>query len=101
MRSGNLELLVERREVRLRGENLEFSSAEFEILKDLMVHSGIIRTRDQILDQVKGMSADVFTRTIDVTLSRIRQKLGDDPRRPVFIKTIYGGGYLFIAPVER
>jgi DNA-binding response OmpR family regulator len=101
IRSGDLELFIERREVCLRGENLEFSSAEFEILKDLMVHSGVIRTRDQILDQVKGMNADMFTRTIDVTLSRIRQKLGEDPKHPVFIRTIYGGGYLFIPPVER
>jgi DNA-binding response OmpR family regulator len=101
IRSGELELFIDRREVRLRGENMEFSSAEFEILKDLMVHTGIIRTRDQILDQVKGMSADMFTRTIDVTLSRIRQKLGEDPKHPVFIRTIYGGGYLFIPPVER
>ena len=101
IRSGDLELFIERREVCLRGENLEFSSSEFEILKDLMVHSGVIRTRDQILDQVKGMNADMFTRTIDVTLSRIRQKLGEDPKRPVFIRTIYGGGYLFISPVER
>ena len=101
IRSGDLELFVERREVCLRGENLEFSSSEFEILKDLMVHSGVIRTRDQILDQVKGMNADMFTRTIDVTLSRIRQKLGEDPKHPVFIRTIYGGGYLFIPPVER
>ena len=101
MRSGDLELFIERREVYLRGENLGFSSSEFEILKDLMVHSGAVRTRDQILDQVKGMHADMFTRTIDVTLSRIRQKLGEDPRRPVFIRTIYGGGYVFISPVER
>ncbi|MBI5589177.1 MAG: response regulator transcription factor [Deltaproteobacteria bacterium] len=101
IRSGDLELFVKRREVCLCGENLEFSSSEFEILKDLMVHSGVIRTRDQILDQVKGMNADMFTRTIDVTLSRIRQKLGDDPKHPVFIRTIYGGGYLFIPPVER
>ena len=72
MRSGDLELLVEKREVLLRGKNLEFSAAEFEILKDLMAHSGVIRSRDQILDQVTGMSADVFTRSIDVTLSRIR-----------------------------
>jgi DNA-binding response OmpR family regulator len=101
MRSGELELFIERREVRLRGVNLEFSSSEFEILKDLMMHSGIIRTRDQILDQVKGMNVDMFTRTIDVTLSRIRQKLGEDPKHPVFIRTIYGGGYLFFPPVEK
>ncbi|HSO67349.1 MAG TPA: response regulator transcription factor [Desulfatirhabdiaceae bacterium] len=101
IRAGDLELFIERREVCLRGKYLDFSSAEFEILKDLMVHSGVIRTRDQILDQVKGMNADIFTRTIDVTLSRIRQKLGEDPKHPVFIRTIYGGGYLFIPPVEQ
>jgi DNA-binding response OmpR family regulator len=101
IRSGDLELFIERREVFLRGENLAFSSAEFEILKDLMTHSGVIRTREQMLDQVKGMNADMFTRTIDVTLSRIRQKLGEDPKHPVFIRTIYGGGYLFIPPVGR
>ncbi len=99
IRSGDLEVFLDRREVCLRGENLAFSPAEFEILKDLMLHAGVVRTRDEILDEVKGMNADMFTRTIDVTLSRIRQKLGDDPKHPVFIRTIYGGGYLFIAPV--
>lgn len=101
IRSGDLDVFLDRREVCLRGENLAFSPAEFEILKDLMLHAGVVRSRDQILDEVKGMNADLFTRTIDVTLSRIRQKLGDDPKHPVFIRTIYGGGYLFISPVAR
>ncbi|MGD9972348.1 MAG: response regulator transcription factor [Desulfatirhabdiaceae bacterium] len=101
IRSGDLEVFLDRREVCLRGENLAFSPAEFEILKDLMLHAGVVRTRDEILDEVKGVNADMFTRTIDVTLSRIRQKLGEDPKHPVFIRTIYGGGYLFISPVTR
>ena len=50
--------------------------------------------RDQLLDWTRGRSAMLFDRTIDVQLSRLRRKLGDDPREPALILTVRGGGYL-------
>ena len=52
--------------------------------------------RDQILDELKGIEADYFNRTVDITMSRLRQKLRDDAKQPTFIKTIWGAGYVFI-----
>jgi DNA-binding response OmpR family regulator len=58
---------------------------------------GILFDRDAILDKIKGHDeGDAFDRSIDVLLSRLRQKLGDDPKKPDYIKTIWGSGYKFI-----
>ena len=50
----------------------------------------------QIIEQLRGIEWDAFNRSVDITMSRLRQKLGDDPKNPRFIKTIWGTGYLFI-----
>jgi len=53
--------------------------------------------RDEILQALRGIDSDSFNRAVDVTISRLRQKLGDDPKHPEFIKTVWGTGYVFIA----
>lgn len=53
--------------------------------------------RDEILQTLRGIDSDPFNRAVDVTISRLRQKLGDDPKMPEFIKTVWGAGYVFIA----
>jgi DNA-binding response OmpR family regulator len=53
--------------------------------------------RDEILQALRGIDSDAFNRAVDVTISRLRQKLGDDPKHPEFIKTVWGTGYVFIA----
>jgi len=53
--------------------------------------------RDEILQTLRGIDSDPFNRAVDVTISRLRQKLGDDPKNPEFIKTVWGAGYVFIA----
>jgi DNA-binding response OmpR family regulator len=58
-----------------------------------------VLSREQLLDAC-GSSDDAFDRSIDVRISRLRQKLGDDPQKPQFIRTIYGSGYLFAVTVE-
>jgi two-component system phosphate regulon response regulator OmpR len=69
---------------------------EFQILNLLASKSGRIVTRDQIMDNIRGVDWSAFDRSVDVAVSRLRQKIGDDPKSPRFIKTIWGTGYMFI-----
>jgi two-component system phosphate regulon response regulator OmpR len=57
-------------------------------------------TREQIIDTLKGIDWSAFDRSVDVAMSRLRQKLKDDPKSPRFIKTIWGNGYMFIGHEE-
>jgi DNA-binding response OmpR family regulator len=52
--------------------------------------------RDQILQELRGMDCDAFNRSVDITMSRLRQKLKDNPKIPTFIRTVWGTGYVFI-----
>jgi two-component system phosphate regulon response regulator OmpR len=52
--------------------------------------------RDQILQELRGMDCDAFNRSVDIAVSRLRQKLNDDPKSPDFIKTVWGTGYIFV-----
>jgi two-component system OmpR family response regulator len=55
-----------------------------------------VLSRDRILEATRGLDWEAFDRSVDVLVSRLRQKLGDDPRQPTFIKTVRGAGYCFI-----
>ena len=66
-----------------------------------VTHPQRVLNRDQLLDWTRGRSAMPFDRTIDVQLSRLRRKLGDDPSEPALIRTVRGGGYLLSPSVER
>ena len=57
-------------------------------------------SRDRILEATRGLDWEAFDRSVDVLVSRLRQKLGDDPRQPTFIKTVRGAGYRFIGDGE-
>lgn len=80
------------------GQLLHLTSLEFDLLLCLARAAGRVLNRDQILDAVAGRSYDVFDRSIDVHVSSLRKKLGDDPKNPKYIKTIRSVGYLFAAP---
>lgn len=82
--------------VNVRGSRVELTSMEFEILVLLASHPGQVFTRDHIMDHLRGEEYDCFSRTIDVMLSKLRSKLKDDPKRPTFIKTVWGSGYIFL-----
>ncbi|MFI5305499.1 MAG: response regulator [Nitrospiria bacterium] len=99
--SGNLRMDLFSREVFLNGELLQITTTEFELLKLFMDHSGKAMNRDYIMDELKGIDWEVFNRSIDIAISRLRQKLGDTPKNPKFLKTIWGEGYMFIAPVQK
>ena len=73
---------------------------EFEVLALFARSPGKVMDRDYILDRTKGMEWEPYNRSIDVLISRLRQKLGDDPRKPAFLKTVRGAGYMYIGDEE-
>ena len=80
----------------LDGEVLELTLAEFEILKLLCEAKGSVLSRDYIAENVSVMRWESGERSIDVVISRIRKKLGDNPKNPEFIKSVKGAGYKFV-----
>ena len=80
----------------LSEQQIDLTTAEFEILKYFSDNPGKVLSRDDIMDQIRGIEWDAFNRSVDVLVSRLRQKLNDDPKNPRFIKTIWGSGYMFI-----
>jgi two-component system, OmpR family, alkaline phosphatase synthesis response regulator PhoP len=82
-------------EVSKGGQLLELSAREFKLLKYFIEHRGATLTRDELLNEVWGYNAMPSTRTVDVHVAWLRQKLETSPRRPEFIHTIHGMGYKF------
>jgi two-component system OmpR family response regulator len=80
---------------------IPLSNAEFRLLTVFVEHPNRILTREFLLDAARGRDMDVLDRSIDILVSRVRQKLNDDSRTPTLIKTIRGEGYLFDAKVTR
>ena len=93
---GGLSINFHKLEVTVDEKPAGLTSSEFECLALLVKNSGKVLNRDQIIEQLHGIEWDAFNRSVDITMSRVRQKLGDDPKSPRFIKTIWGTGYLFI-----
>ena len=85
------------REVTKNDKKLALSTAEFDLLHTLAQQAGQIITRDQLHQKIFHMEYDGVDRSIDIRISRLRKKLGDDPREPAVIKTVRGRGYL-LAP---
>jgi DNA-binding response OmpR family regulator len=75
---------------------IDLSTNEYNLLALLAGQPGRVFSRDDILQELRGMDCDAFNRTVDITVSRLRQKLGDDPRYPQLIKTVWGAGYTFM-----
>jgi DNA-binding response OmpR family regulator len=93
LRAGPLELFVASGTVTLHGKPLDVTSYEFAILRVLAERRGRVLTREQILDYAKGGAENAFERSIDVRISRLRRKLGEDPRGRSIIRTVRGSGY--------
>jgi DNA-binding response OmpR family regulator len=96
LRAGPLEVDLTTRTARLNGNDLTLTTAELELLVLLVRSRGRVLTRDRILEETRGLDWESFDRSIDVLVSRLRQKLGDDPKKPSFIRTVRGTGYSFI-----
>jgi two-component system alkaline phosphatase synthesis response regulator PhoP len=77
------------------GQVLNLSAREFQLLRYFIEHRGATLSREELLKQVWGYSADMYTRTVDVHVASLRQKLEDDPKQPKFILTVQGLGYKF------
>ena len=84
------------RSVNLGGENIDFTSAEYDLLWLLASNAGRILSREDIFERLRGIEYDGQDRSIDVRISRIRPKIGDDPENPKRIKTVRSKGYLFV-----
>lgn len=75
------------------GVGIPLSTAEFRLLKVFLERPGLVLSRDQLLDLTVGRTADIFDRSIDNQVSRLRKKIEPDPKNPSVIKTHWGGGY--------
>ena len=91
-----LEIDFTRHIVKLDGNSVDLTTNEFAALTLLSGNPGKVFNRDEILQELRGIDCDAFNRSVDITMSRLRQKLNDDPKSPVFIKTVWGTGYVFI-----
>lgn len=93
---GGLSLNLDRREVQVDGAPVELTFKEYELLRYLVERAGKNVSRTELLEQIWGSGADVETRTLDIHIGTLRQKLGDQPEHARFIKTVRGVGYRFI-----
>ncbi len=91
---GQLRVDANSREVSLGAERIALSSTDFDLLWLLVSHAGQILTRDDLLKALRGIEYDGMHRGVDVAISRLRKKLGDDPTNPTRIKTVRNKGYL-------
>ena len=96
-----LRMETETRRVELDGNDVELTTMEFELLRGLMESRGRVMTRDRLIERLRGIDADVFDRSIDMLISRLREKLGDEPRQPRFIRTVRMSGYQFVGAVGK
>ncbi len=82
------------------GEEVPFSHAEGEVLRLFLESPKRLITRAQMQESLGGAAGESFDRAMDVRISRLRTKLGEDPKNPRLIKTIYGAGYIFLGDVR-
>ena len=90
------QVFTSHREIHLDGYNLDLTNMEFELLNLVLGQPGTLFSRDDILKNIKGIEVKIFSRSIDILISRLRQKIEIDPHDPKYIKTIWGKGYMFL-----
>jgi DNA-binding response OmpR family regulator len=100
LRCGDLEVDMSRRSARRAGEDLRLTALEFDALAIFARYPGTVLHRERLVDLLKGGEWDPVNRSLDVLVSRLRQKLGDDPHLPRYLKTVRGTGYLFLGGLE-
>jgi two-component system, OmpR family, alkaline phosphatase synthesis response regulator PhoP len=96
-RFGDVAVDFRRAEVTKAGQMLDLSAREFKLLRYFVEHRGAALTRDELLNEVWGYNAMPSTRTVDVHVAWLRQKVEDNPRHPQYIITVHGLGYKFVA----
>ncbi|HEX4772102.1 MAG TPA: response regulator transcription factor [Bryobacteraceae bacterium] len=95
---GDLSIDDGARTVELGGVSVSVTAVEFDILRSLAKAAGRVRTREQLLLEAADRNFEVFDRSIDVHISSLRKKLGDDPKTPRFIVTVRSVGYMMRKP---
>ena len=83
-------------EVTRQGESVELSALEFKLLRYFIEHRGGLLSRDELLEKVWGYEAMPVTRTVDVHVAALRQKIEEKPSHPLFLVTVHGMGYKFV-----
>ena len=88
------------RTLRRGDESIVLTAGEYDLLIAFVDHPRRVLNRDQLLDMARGRAAIPFDRSIDVQVGRLRRKIEPDPKNPILIKTVRGGGYMFTPEVE-
>ena len=96
LRFDGLSIDTDTRSVRVDDRGVDLTSMEYELLLILAKRHGKKLSRDDILSELRGIDAAILTRSVDIMVSRLRQKLGDSVKPPRFIQTVWGRGYSFI-----
>ena len=96
LRFDGLSIDTDTRSVRVDDRGVDLTSMEYELLLILARRHGKKLSRDDILSELRGIDAAILTRSVDIMVSRLRQKLGDSVKPPRFIQTVWGRGYSFI-----
>ena len=94
--NGELHISPSSRTAALGDVPMKLTSLEYELLLSLARACGRVKSREQILDDVAGRNYDVYDRSIDVHISALRQKLGDNPKDPTYIQTVRSVGYMMV-----
>jgi DNA-binding response OmpR family regulator len=95
---GPLRINIDARAAVLDDTSLALTPVEFDLLASLAKARGRVKTREALLDEIRDRNYDVFDRSIDVHISSLRKKLGDDAKSPRFIRTLRSAGYMLVAP---
>jgi DNA-binding response OmpR family regulator len=93
LRAGPLVIHPDQRRVTLNGAPIELTTTEFDILRTLVAQAGRVIPRERLMELARGSEYAAFERSVDAHVSHIRKKLGEDPKRPTYLKTVRGVGY--------
>jgi len=93
--AGPVRIDVDRRLAQMDEKTLDLTTTEFEILRILVANAGRVIPRERLMELARGEAWAAFDRSVDVHISHLRKKLGEDSKRPEFIKTVRGVGYTF------
>ena len=93
LRAGGIEIDVPRMRVSVEGRRVELTATEFALLSAMVREPGRVFTRGQLLDAIHGVAFESYERAIDAHVKNVRRKIGDDPRSPRHLLTVYGVGY--------
>ncbi len=99
--SSNIHVDLIKEQVQLDGHPIELTTMEFLLLTLLMKNPNTAFSRDDIMNNLRGIDADLYSRAVDTLVSRLRHKLHDTQKVARFIKTVWGKGYCFIGEVEQ